>query len=352
MKLGIIGFPQSGKTTLFNALTRGNAPTTASAGRIEVHTAVVDVPDPRVDTLSAMFKPKKTIYAKVTYADIAGLDSGVAKSGISGQLLNQLSQMDGLIHVVRCFEDGSVPHPSGSVDPARDITAMDGELLLNDLIAVERKLERLVEERKKGGTDKVIDERQTALFTRLHETLSANKPLLGAEVSAEEEKFLSGFGLLTRKPLLVLLNLGEGQAEPKVQTSSKLVALQGKLEMEIAQLPPADAAVFMSEYGITELSLNRMISISYDLLDQQSFFTVGEDEVRAWTTRRKATAVEAAGEIHTDLAHGFVRAEVIACQDLIELGGMSEAKAKGKLRLEGKEYVVKDGDIVHIRSSL
>ena len=352
MKLGIIGFPQSGKTTLFNALTRGNAPTTASAGRIEVHTAVVDVPDPRVDILSAMFKPKKTIYAKVTYADIAGLDSGVAKSGISGQLLNQLSQMDGLIHVVRCFEDGSVPHPSGSVDPARDITAMDGELLLNDLIAVERKLERLVEERKKGGTDKVINERQTALFTRLHETLSANKPLLGAEVTAEEEKFLSGFGLLTRKPLLVLLNLGEGQVEPKVQTSSKLVALQGKLEMEIAQLPPADAAVFMSEYGITELSLNRMISISYDLLDQQSFFTVGEDEVRAWTTRRKATAVEAAGEIHTDLAHGFVRGEVIACQDLIEMGGMSEAKAKGKLRLEGKEYVVKDGDIVHIRSSL
>jgi ribosome-binding ATPase YchF (GTP1/OBG family) len=175
---------------------------------------------------------------------------------------------------------------------------------------------------------------------------------LRAEVSAEEEKFLSGFGLLTRKPLLILLNLGEGQAEPKVQTSSKVVALQGKLEMEIAQLPPADAAVFMSEYGITELSLNRMISISYDLLDQQSFFTVGDDEVRAWTTRRKATAVEAAGEIHTDLAHGFVRAEVIGCQDLIELGGMSEAKAKGKLRLEGKEYIVKDGDIVHIRSSL
>ncbi len=352
MKLGIIGFPQSGKTTLFNALTRGNAPTTASAGRIEVHTAVVDVPDQRVDTLSAMFNPKKTIYAKVTYADIAGLDSGVAKSGISGQLLNQLSQMDGLIHVVRCFEDGSVPHPSGSVDPARDITAMDGELLLNDLITVERKLERLVEERKKGGTDKILNERQTALFTRLHETLSADKPLLGVEVSVEEERFLSGFGLLTRKPLLVLLNLGEGQKEPTVQTSSKLVALQGKLEMEIAQLPAADAEIFMSEYGITELSLNRMISISYDLLDQQSFFTVGEDEVRAWTTRRKATAVEAAGEIHTDLAHGFVRAEVIACQDLIELGGMVEAKAKGKLRLEGKEYVVKDGDIVHIRSSL
>ncbi len=352
MKLGIIGFPQSGKTTLFNALTRGNAPTTASAGRIEVHTAVVDVPDPRVDKLSILFKPKKTIYAKVTYADIAGLDSGVAKSGISGQLLNQLSQMDGLIHVVRCFEDGNVPHPSGTVYPARDAASMEGELLLNDLIAVERKLERLVEERKKGGTDKVLNERQTALFTRLHEILSADKPLRGVDISAEEEKFLSGFGLLTRKPLLVLLNLGEGQAAPKMETASPIVALQGKLEMEIAQLPADDAAVFMSEYGITELSLNRMISISYDLLDQQSFFTVGEDEVRAWTTKRKATAVEAAGEIHTDLAHGFVRAEVVACADLLELGGMAEAKAKGKLRLEGKEYIVKDGDIVHIRSSL
>jgi ribosome-binding ATPase len=352
MKLGIIGFPQSGKTTIFNAVTRGNAPTTASAGRIEIHTAVVDVPDLRVDKLSVMFKPRKTIYAKVTYADIAGLDSGVAKSGLAGALLNQLAQMEGLILVVRCFADDSVPHPTGSVDPARDIVSMNGELLLNDLIAVERKLERLVEERKKGGTDKVLNERQTVLFTRLHEILSAEKPLRGVEISAEEEKLLSGFGLLTRKPMLVLLNLGEGQVEPVVQAGVPVVALQGKLEMEIAQLPPDDAAMFMSEYGITELSLNRMITISYDLLDQQSFFTVGEDEVRAWTTRRHASAVEAAAEIHTDLAHGFVRAEVVAYQDLIELGGMTEAKAKGKLRLEGKEYIVKDGDIVHIRSSL
>ena len=352
MKLGIIGFPQSGKTTIFNALTRGNAPTTASAGRIEIHTAVVDVPDPRVDTLSAMFKPRKTIYAKVTYADIAGLDSGSAKTGFAGPLLNQLAQMEGLIHVVRCFVDDNVPLSSGSLDPARDIASMNGELLLNDLIAVERKLERLVEERKKGGTDKVLNERQTALFSRLHEVLSAEKPLRGVEISAEEEKLLSGFGLLTRKPILVLLNLGEGQAQPEVHAGAPVIGLQGKLEMEIAQLPPEDAAMFMSEYGITELSLNRMISVSYDLLDQQSFFTVGEDEVRAWTTRRHATAVEAASEIHTDLAHGFVRAEVVGYQDLIDLGGMTEAKAKGKLRLEVKEYIVKDGDIVHIRSSL
>jgi ribosome-binding ATPase YchF (GTP1/OBG family) len=235
------------------------------------------------------------------------------------------------------------------VDPARDAASMEAELLLNDLIAVERKLERLTEERKKGGTDKVLNERQTTLFTRLHEILSAEKPLRGAEISAEEEKHLSGFGLLTRKPLLVLFNLGDGQTAPEVGADTPTIALQGKLEMEIAQLPAEDVSMFMEEYGIKELSLNRMISISYDLLDQQSFFTVGEDEVRAWTTKRKATAVEAAGEIHTDLAHGFVRAEVVACQDLLELGGMVEAKAKGKLRLEGKEYIVKDGDIVHIR---
>ncbi|MBA4379153.1 MAG: redox-regulated ATPase YchF [Anaerolinea sp.] len=359
MKLGIIGLPQSGKTTIFNALTRGDAPTAASAGRIEVHTAVVDVPDPRVDALSAIFKPKKTIYAKVTYADIAGLEGGAlrqaqgsaASGSISGTLLNQLAQMDGFLHVVRCFADENVPHPSGGVDPARDAAAMESELLLNDLIAVERKLERLAEERKKGGTDKILNERQTALFTRLHAELSTEKPLREVEISAEEEKHLSGFGLLTRKPLLVLLNLGEGQATPEIKLPHPcpLVALQGKLEMEIAQLLPEDAAVFMAEYGIEEPSLNRMIKLSYNLLNLQSFFTVGEDEVRAWTIKRGATAYVAAGEIHTDLQKGFIRAEVVTYQDLVDLGGLSEARGKGKLRLEGKEYIVQDGEIVHIR---
>ena len=352
MKLGIIGLPQSGKTTIFNALTRGDTPTTASAGRFEVHTAVVDVPDPRVTKLSEMFKPKKTIYAKVTYADIAGLETGSAKSGISGQLLNQLTQMDGFILVVRGFEDDSVLHTMGSIDPARDADIMLSELLLNDLIAVERKLERLTEERKKGGTDKADNERQTALFQRLREVLSENTPLRKVEVSAEEGKILASFGLLTRKPVLIVFNMGEGQTSPEWEFETPSVVLQGKLEMEIAQLSPEDAAVFMQEYGIEELSLNKMIRLSYDLLQVQSFFTVGEDEVRAWETRRGATAQESAGEIHTDLQRGFVRAEVVAYDDLISLGGMNEAKSKGKLRLEGKEYLVKDGDIVHIRSSL
>lgn len=352
MKLGIIGLPQSGKTTIFNALTRGNTPTTASAGRFEVHNAVVDVPDPRVTRLSEMFKPKKTIYAKVTYADIAGLEAGSAKSGISGQLLNQLAQMDGFILVVRGFENDLVMHPSGSVDPVRDAESMLSELLLNDLITVERKLERLVDERKKGGTDKALNEKQSILFTRLHEALNENIPLRKLEYNAEEARELASFGLLTRKPVLVVFNMSEGQAAPQLELDTPSVALQGKLEMEIAQLSPDDAALFMEEYGIKELSLSRMINLSYDLLQVQSFFTVGEDEVRAWETKRGATAQESAGEIHTDLMRGFVRAEVVAYDDLISLGGMTEAKAKGKFRLEGKEYLVKDGDIVHIRSSL
>lgn len=352
MKLGIIGLPQSGKTTIFNALTRGDTPTTASAGRIEVHTAVVDVPDPRVDKLSGMFNPKKTVYAKVTYADIAGLEGGAAKSGISGQLLNQLAQMDGFLHVVRCFESELVPHPAGSVDPRRDVDTMLSELLLNDLVAVERKLERLADERRKGGSDKSMVERQIVLFERLQAALSESKALRSMEFTPDELKELSSYGLLTRKPILTVFNLGEGQPAPNIELDHKSVALQGKLEMELAQLPAEDAALFMEEYGIEELSLRVMINLSYDLLQLQSFFTVGEDEVRAWTTRRGALALEAAGEIHTDLQKGFIRAEVVSYTDLVELGGMNEAKAKGKLRLEGKEYPVKDGDIVHIRFNI
>ena len=351
MRLGIIGLPQSGKTTTFNALTRGHQPLSTSGGRFDVHTGVVDVPDTRVDRLSDLFKPKKTIYAKVTYADIAGLEGN--QSAISGQLLNILTQMDGLVHVVRCFEDVSVPHPSGSVNPLRDIATMDAELLLNDLIAVERKLDRLLEERKKGGgREKSIIDREIVLFERFKDALSEEIPLREIEISAEEEKTLSGFGFLTRKPILVLFNLDEGQEAPVLEYThpqTNQAALQGKLEMEIAQLAPEDAEDFMGEYGISELGLERVIRLSYDLLGLISFFTVGSDEVRAWTIHRGSSAFEAAGEIHTDLQKGFIRAEVIPYDELIALGGLNEAKAKGRLRLEGKEYVVQDGEIVHIR---
>lgn len=354
MRLGIIGLPQSGKTTLFNALTRANQPTGAT-GKIEIHTAVVDVPDPRVDRLSAMFNPKKTIYAKVTYADIAGLDGSAGKSGISGVLLNQLTQMDGFIHVIRVFEDESVPHPAGSINPRRDLETMDSEFILNDLISAERKLERLVEERKKGGgRDKATVEREILLFERLQSALNEETPLRDISISAEEEKSLSGFGFLSRKPVLIVLNLAENQPAPQLEyphQHSQVISLQGKLEMDIAQLPAEEMALFLQEYGIEEPSLNRMIRLSYDLLGLQSFFTVGPDECRAWTVRRGAAAPEAAGEIHTDLQKGFIRAEVVHYDDLVGLGGMNEAKAHGKLRLEGKEYIVKDGDVLNIRFS-
>ena len=352
MRLGIIGLPQSGRTTLFNALTRGDVPVTTSGGRFDVHTAVVNVPDERLDRLTELYRPEKEIYARVTYADIAGLD-GSATGGISGPLLNQLAQMDGFLHVVRCFENQHAPHPAGSIDPQRDIVAMDAELLLNDLISVERKLERLAEERKKGGgRDKAVIEREAALFERMQASLSAETPLRDVELSEEEGKILSGYGFLTRKPVLLVFNLGDGGSSPEIDyphRRSSQVALQGKLEMEIAQLPAGEAQVFLEEYGIAEPGLNLVIRHSYNLLGLISFFTVGEDEVRAWTVPAGSNALEAAGAIHTDLQKGFIRAEVIAWDDLVALGGLPEARAKGKLRLEGKEYLLQDGEVMHVR---
>ncbi len=359
MKLGIIGLPQSGKTTIFNALTRGDRPVghSAGGGRFEVQTAVVNVPDPRVDTLSAMFKPRKSIYAQVTYADIAGLAAEGDKGGFSGPLLGQLATMEGFLHVVRVFDNPLVPHPNGSVEAARDLAAVEGELLLNDMLAVERKLERLADDQRKGIVkDKGLHSQETALFGRLQEALGAGQPLRDLELSAADEKALSSYQLLTRKPMLVVFNVGDERPDPAslppyAHAHSAVEVLQGKLEMEIAQLPPDEAEVFLAEYGIEEPSLNRMIRVSYDLLGLQSFFTVGEDEVRAWTVKRGATAPEAAGEIHTDLQKGFIRAEVASYPELMEAGGYTELKARGRLRLEGKEYVVQDGDILNIRFS-
>lgn len=361
MQLGIVGLPQCGKTTLFNALTRGDQPTTMSGGRFEVHTAVVDVPDERVERLSAMFKPQRTIYAKTTYVDIAGLEGGGEKGesakGFSGPLLNKLSQMDGFILVLRRFEDANVAHPFGSVDAQRDFETIEAEFLLNDLIMVERKLERVKEEvGKQGGREKERLAHEMALFEKLSVILNGEQPLRTIELSPEEARTVSSFGFLTLKPILVVQNLGEGQpATPltvKHPQGISEVAIQGRLEMDMAQLSPEDAAMFMQEYGISELSLVRVIRLSYDLLNLQSFFTVGEDEVRAWTVRRGASAWEAAGAIHTDLQKGFIRAEVVPYHELVALGGLAEARTQGKLRLEGKQYVVQDGDIVHIRFNL
>lgn len=357
MELGIIGLPQSGKTTLFNALTCGDVPTGISGGRVEVHTAVIDVPDDRVEKLVGLFKAKKTVHAKVTYADIAGLEGKSSEAGISGPLLNTLAQMDGYIHVVRHFENPSVPHMEGSIDPLRDLANMEAELILNDLILVERKLQRLSDELKRGGVgrDKAVIEREKALFERINDFLNQEIPLRNETFSEEEEKMMSSYGFLSRKPQLVVINQTEDQEPLEVETpfaNTTVVCIPAKLEMDIAQLPTEEAAIFLEEYGIEEPSLNRFIRLSYDLLGLQSFFTAGEKEVHAWTVNRGATAPEAAGVIHSDMEKGFIRAEVVTYDDLITLGSFAEARNQGKLRLEGKKYIVQDGDVVEIRFNI
>jgi GTP-binding protein YchF len=359
MRLGIVGLPNSGKTTIFNALTRSNRPTGAvSGGKLEVFTAVVPVPDQRIDQLSALYRPKKTIYATITYTDIAGLERGIGKEGISGELRNQLQQVEGFIHVVRAFEEESVPHPEGTVDPLRDLNTVDTEFLLSDLVTVEKRLERLTEERRKGKpSNPVTFEAELETLSRFKAHLDELKPLRALETTAEERRLVRGYGLLSLKPMLVIFNSGEQlydvrQAQAYQMPNVRLIALQGKLEAEIAQLEGEDQRLFLEEYGIAEPGSQRAIRESYELLHIQSFFTVGPDEVRAWTIPVGATAQEAAGVIHSDLARGFIRAEVTAWNDLLALGSEAEVKKQGKMRLEGKEYIVKDGDILHIRANV
>ncbi len=357
MKLGIVGLPNSGKTTIFNALTNGDLPTgAATSGQFEIHTAVVNVPDPRVDKLSAMYNPKKTIYAQVTYVDIGGLEKGVGEGGLKGQFRQELAQVDGFVHVVRAFADENVPHPYETVDPQRDVEILDGEFLLTDLVMIESRLEKIdAEMRRKGrNTEKVILDEQEMLL-RLKAWLEDEKPLRDMGLTEDEIKPLRGYGFLSLKPVLIVLNADENSGDVSITYDhqwSRIETLKGRIEAELSQLDPEDAEVFMEEYGITELSAAKVIRLSYELLALQSFFTVGEDEVRAWSVRIGATAPEAAGVIHSDLQKGFIRAEVMAYDDLIAGGSEAALKATGKLRLEGKEYVVKNGDIVHIRFNL
>jgi GTP-binding protein YchF len=356
MRLGIIGLPNSGKTTIFNALTRQDLPTgAATSGQFEVHTAVVNVPDPRIDRLSAMYNPRKTIYTTITYADIGGLDKGISEGGLKGQFRNELAQADGFVHVIRAFEDDTVPHPYGDVDPQRDLETLNGEFLLADMVMVEKRIEKLESDMRIRGknVDKAVPV-ELELMQRFKTQLEAERPLSELDITSEQDKSIRGYGFLTLKPMLIVVNLGE-QAKDASQMvhydspHSRIVGLQGKIEAELAQLDPADAQVFMEEYGITELSAARVIRLSYELMSIQTFFTVGEDEVRAWSVAIGASAPEAAGAIHSDLQKGFIRAEVMAYDDLIAAGSEAAVKSAGKFRLEGREYIVKDGDIMHVR---
>lgn len=355
MKIGIIGLPNSGKTTVFNALTRGTAETAAySSGQLEPNLATVKVPDERLDVLAQMFRPKKVTPADVQYIDVAGLSGSARESGgLSPQFLNYISQVDALLHVVRAFEDESVPHLQGSVDPARDIQAVDLELAFSDMAIIERRLARLKGEiGKMPAKEREVRQQEHDLLERLYQGLEHDLPIRDQELSEEEARLIRGYQFLTAKPLLIVLNIGEEQLAhpPAIAYSHKksaIVALAGKIEAELAQMEEEDARLFMEDLGITEPARDRLIKKSYELLGLISFLTAGPDEVRAWTIKQGTPAVEAAGTIHSDIQRGFIRAEVVAYNDLVAAGGMAEAKKRGLVRLEGKSYTVQDGDICH-----
>lgn len=358
MRLGIMGLPNSGKTTLFNALTGSSYATSAvSSKQFAVNTAIVNVPDPRLDVLETMYQSKKKVYATITFSDIAGLDKGIGQGGLSGPLRNELAQVDGFVHVVRAFRSDTVPHPYITVDPQRDLEILDGEFLLLDLVSVEKRLERLHNElRIKGkNADKSLQD-ELPLLERLKAHLEAEKPLRDMALTPAEKRSLGGFGFLSLKPVLIVLNLGD-EIKPEdteikyAYQNATHVGIQAALEAELAQLPPDDRVLFMEEYGVKELVADKAIRLAYDLLHIQSFLTAGEKEVRAWTIPVGANAWEAAGEIHTDIQQKFIRAEVIPYDVLVAEGSEKAVKAAGKMRLESKEYIVQDGDVIVFRHS-
>ena len=361
MEISIIGLPGTGKTTIFNALTKCTAETKLhSSGGLTTNPAIAKVPDERVTKLSGIFHPKKTTPAEIKYVDIGGLGKGFGKEqGVSGQFLNILSTADAILQVVRAFEDENIPHVEGKIDPLRDIETMDMELIFSDLIIVEKRLGRLESSLKGGkGSERDLALKEQDLLNRVKVALEKNVPIRLQKLTPDELRSLSNYQFLTAKPMLVVINIGEKQLESygKVleglkqkysQPQVELISMCGKLEMELVQLSDQEAEEFRKDIGLKETAFDSVIKHSYALLGLISFFTVGEDEVRAWTIRKDTPAVKAAGKIHTDIEKGFIRAEVISYADFIKSGNMAEARKHGLLRLEGKTYIVQDGDISH-----
>ncbi len=357
MQTGIVGLPQVGKTTLFKILTKVHLD--AKAAQAATHVGVARVPEPRIEQLAVLYKPQKVTYATVQYVDVGGLQKDRARDAA---VLAPLREVDALAHVVRVFENPSVPHSAGSVDPLRDVTNLDLELMLNDLEQITRRLERVEKDLKKKR-DPVL-EAEHALLLRCKAAIEKETPLRELELSAEENKILTSFMFLSRRPMLYVLNLGDNEAAEmdtaverhklgtlSAKPNSSVVPICGRLEAELADLDDAEAAELISSYGFKESGLDRLIHATYRLLGLTSFFTGGDPEVRAWTIRRGTTAIKAAGAIHSDMERGFIRAEVVRWDDLLEAGSMAAARERGKLRLEGKEYVVQEGDVILFRHS-
>ncbi len=363
MEIGIIGLPRSGKTTIFNAVTKGNLAVAGYSDKPNV--GVAKVPDERLDTLAEMYKPRRVVPAQVTYTDVPPPPEGFGKTrGIGGEYLNALQSTDALLVVARAFDDPSVAHVDETIDPLRDTENMLMELVFSDLEILARRLDK-IEEGFKGAKpqerDSLTQEKQ--LLQRIKEQLDAGIALKDQELSPDEAKRISGFGFLSMKPLIVVMNIGEGQLAQKDALEKQLVgAVSGQhvrtavicaqLEMELAQMDPEEEREFRQDLGAGESSLSRIVRLSYDVVDQISFFTVGEDEVRAWEIPRSTIAQQAAGTIHSDLERGFIRAEVIPYEDLVQCGGLVEAKKRGVLRQEGRDYVLNDGEIMHVLFNL
>ncbi|MFQ5628261.1 MAG: redox-regulated ATPase YchF [bacterium] len=358
MQIGIVGLALSGKTTLFNALTGQQELTGFGAGAREKHVAVVKVPDTRLDDLHGLVPQARKVQTTIEYIDMAGVEKGSGKSGFDAQFLGDLRQTEALLVVVRAFENDAVPHQDGSVDAHRDYSTISDEFLLSDLAVVENRLTRIEQQIRKIKNEAM--EREMVLLKKCNACLEESKPLRELELTAEENKILRGFQFLTLKPTLVAININESdiphaeeiesEFRNKYQTASKdFIALSAEIEMEIAQLSEDDAALFLQEMSIKEPALTRMIRYSHNLLGLLTFFTFGENEVRSWTLKNGLTARLAAGEIHSDMERGFIRAETIPYDTLLQHKSLAKCRETGSLRLEGKEYIVKDGDVITFR---
>jgi hypothetical protein len=358
MKTGIIGLPQVGKTSLFKILTKAKLDDRGHSR--QEHIGVARVPDERLEKLSALYSPKKTTFASVEFVDVAAIGQEALKETA---FLASLRQVDALIHVLRAFEEESIPHV-GPVDPLRDIKNVEFDLMICDLTQVEKRLERLEKDLKKGRTNDL--EHEQALLLRSKEALEKEQPLRELEMTNEEKKLIKGFMFLSQKPILYALNIGESTTlgadldaavsrfkldEVAHRPNAGATAICGKVEAELAEMDDEEAAEFLGSYGLHESGLVRLIRKSYELLGLISFFTAGEDECRAWTIPVGSKAPQGAGAIHSDLEHHFIRAETIRWDALLEAGSEAAARSKGTLRLEGKEYIVQDGDVMHIRHS-